>query len=187
MFQFVGRPEFPRRKFFESKSLTQRIPSKEPVIMNKITIALLGSVALSLCGCGHWWGIPGNGHIVTENRSVSDFSQLQAEGMFEIDWRSGPPSLSITTDQNLLQYIDSTVVENRLKLRSHEDLRPTHRIKVVVSSSTRSAARMTGATRLNVGQLSGSKFALETTGGGQGDTRWECERAARRHDRCQQA
>jgi Putative auto-transporter adhesin, head GIN domain len=132
--------------------------------MNKITIAALAVSALFLTGCDHWLGIRGNGHIVTDNRAVGNFTELEAGGAFDIEWRSGPPALSITTDENLLQYIDNRIVDHRLRLRSHENLRPTHSIKVLVTSPTRSAAKLTGACRLSASDLTGARFALETTG-----------------------
>src|SRR5438132_8053860 len=62
--------------------------------MNKITMAFLAGLVLVAAGC-RWGGIMGNGHIVTDTRSVTDFSEIEANGGFQIEWRSGPPSLSI--------------------------------------------------------------------------------------------
>jgi Putative auto-transporter adhesin, head GIN domain len=131
--------------------------------MNKITIALLAGLILSTAGC-RWAGIIGNGHIVTDNRSVSDFSEIQADGGFQIEWRSGPPSVSITIDENLLRYIDSQNIDHRLRLHSHGNIWSSHGIKVAISSSTRSGAKLTGAARLTANQLSGHTFAIESTG-----------------------
>jgi len=131
--------------------------------MNKITIAFLAGLILFTAGC-RWGGIVGNGHIVTDTRSVSDFSEIQADGGFQIEWRSGPPSLSITTDENLLRYVDSQNVDHRLQLHSHGNIWSSHGIKVAISSSTRSGAKLTGAARLTANQLSGHSFAIESTG-----------------------
>ena len=131
--------------------------------MNKITIAFLAGLILSTAGC-RWGGIIGNGHIVTDTRSVSDFSEIQAGGGFEIEWRNGPPSLSITTDENILPHIESQNVDHRLRLHTNGSIWSSHTIKVAVSSPTRSGARLTGAARLTANQLSGHSFAIESTG-----------------------
>src|ERR1700726_4194174 len=131
--------------------------------MNKITIAFLAGLILSAAGC-RWGGIMGNGHIVTDTRSVGEFSEIEADGGFQIEWRSGPPSLSITTDENLLRYVDSQNIDHRLRLHSHGSIWSSHGTKVVVSSSTRSGARLTGAARLTAKQLTGHSFAIESTG-----------------------
>src|SRR5437016_14038511 len=125
--------------------------------MNKITIAFFAGLILLAAGC-RWGGIMGNGHIVTDTRSISDFSEIEANGGFQIEWRTGPPSLTITTDENLLKYISNEVEDNRLRLHSRGNLWSTHGVKVVVSSSTRTGARLTGAARLTAKQPSGLSF-----------------------------
>ena len=49
-------------------------------------------------------------------------------------------------------------------MRTHEQIWPTHGIKIVISSPTRTAARIRGAVRLTAKQLTGPKFALEGSG-----------------------
>jgi Putative auto-transporter adhesin, head GIN domain len=131
--------------------------------MNRITISVLTTFIILVTGCG-WPGIQGNDHITTDQRTVTAFSEIEAEGAFEIEWRSGAPALSITTDENLLPYIENRNIDNRLRLHSRGRIRPTHGVKIVVSSPTRSAAKLTGATRLTASQLSSAKFAVESTG-----------------------
>jgi hypothetical protein len=131
--------------------------------MNRITISVLTTFIILVTGC-EWLGVRGNGHITTDQRTVTAFSEIEAEGAFEIEWRSGAPALSITTDENLLPYIENRNIDNRLRLHSRDRIRPTHGVKIVVLSPTRSAAKLTGATRLTASQLSGAKFAVESTG-----------------------
>jgi Putative auto-transporter adhesin, head GIN domain len=131
--------------------------------MNRITITVLTTFIILVTGC-EWLGIRGNGHITTDQRTVTAFSEIEAAGAFEIEWRSGAPALSITTDENLLPYIENRNIDNRLRLHSRDRIRPTRGVKIVVSSPTRSAAKLTGATRLTANQLSGAKFAVESTG-----------------------
>ena len=131
--------------------------------MKKITIVFLAACVVSTTGC-HWVGIHGNGHIKTDERSVSAFANIDIRGAFTVDWQSGAPSVSITTDENLLPYVDSNVSADTLHLRTREQIRPTHGIRVVISSPTRAGARISGAVKLAAKQLSGSKFALESRG-----------------------
>ena len=132
--------------------------------MNKITISCV--CALLIWGCD-WQGIRGNGKIITDQRTIADFSEIHTHGgAFKIEWRSGPPSLSITTDENLLAHIETRKIDNHLELHARERLRPTHGhgITVLVSSSTRSGAKLRGASDLNVPGLTGPRFAVESTG-----------------------
>jgi len=131
--------------------------------MKKITIVFLSVCIAFASGC-RWVGIRGNGHIKTEERTINTFTEIDIGGAFEIEWRSGSPALGITTDENLLPYIESEVSGDTLRLRTHDQIWPTHGIKVVISSPTRAAARIRGAVKLTANQLTGPKFALEASG-----------------------
>jgi hypothetical protein len=132
-------------------------------LMKKITIVFL-TVCVALTAACRWIGVRGNGHIQTDDRTVSAFTEIDAGGAFEIEWLSGSPALGITTDENLLSYIKSDVSGNTLHLRTHEQIWPTHGIKVAIASPTRSGARISGAVKLTAKQLTGPKFALEASG-----------------------
>ena len=131
--------------------------------MKKIIFVFLAACVVLAVGC-RWVGIRGNGHIKTEDRPISAFTEIDAGGAFEIEWQSGSPALRITTDENLLSYVESDVSGDTLRLRTHDQIWPTHGIKVVITSPTRAAARIRGAVKLTVKQLTGPKFALEASG-----------------------
>jgi hypothetical protein len=131
--------------------------------MKKSYLSILAIVAVLLSGCD-WVGIRGNGHIVTDKRTVTEFSDIKTGGAFEIEWQRGAPSLSITTDSNLLRYIENRIEGKTLHLESHDQLRPTRRIKVVVTSPMLTGVSAAGATRFTAKELSGPKFYLETAG-----------------------
>jgi hypothetical protein len=131
--------------------------------MKKIAIVFLTVCIALACGC-RWVGIRGNGQIETDNRTIGAFAEIDAGGAFEIEWQSGSPALSITADENLLSYVEGDVSGETLHLRTHEQIWPTHGIKVVISSSTRIGARIRGAVKFTAKQLTGPKFALEAKG-----------------------
>ena len=131
--------------------------------MRKILIVLLAGCVVLVVGC-HLPGVRGNGQIKTEERPIATFANLDASGAFEIEWQNGPPVVRVTTDGNLLPYIENNVSEDTLHLRTRGHLWPTHGIKVVISSPTRAGGRIRGAVKLTVKQLSGPIFALESKG-----------------------
>src|SRR6266699_4577354 len=131
--------------------------------MRKILIVLLVGCVVVVAGC-HLPGVRGNGRIKTEERQVGTFANLDAGGAFDIEWESGSPALRITTDENLLPYIENNVSDDTLRLHTREHVWPTHGIKVVISSPTRTGGRIKGAVKLTVKQLSGPIFALECKG-----------------------
>jgi Putative auto-transporter adhesin, head GIN domain len=124
---------------------------------------ILTFAALTLGGC-HWSGIRGNGHLITENRPVDEFTSIEAEGAFDIEWTSGSPSCTIRTDENLLSHVETSMSGRKLRLEWHGQLHPTHGMKVKLSSRSMSGARLTGAVRLSATRLSGNGFYLDGTG-----------------------
>ena len=141
---------------------------RAPIFMKRTTIILLPLLCMCLVfSCCRWLGVRGNGKIKTEQREISDFSELQAGGAFEIDWRSGPPSITLTTDENLLPYVESEVRDNQLRLHLRERVLPTKGLKVTISSSNRTGSKLTGASELIAHQLTGDSYALQTTGAGE--------------------
>ena len=131
--------------------------------MRKILTVLLTGCVVLVAGC-HLPGIRGNGHIKSEERSLVSFVNLDAGGAFEIEWQNGSPALRITTDENLLRYVESNVSDDTLHLRTRGHIWPTHGIKVVISSPTRAGGKIRGAVKLTAKQLSGPIFALEAKG-----------------------
>jgi len=131
--------------------------------MRKILTVLLAGCVVLIAGC-HLPGVRGNGHIKTEERSVVSFVNLDAGGAFEIEWQNGSPALRITTDENLLRYVESNISDDTLHLRTRGHVWPTHGIKVVISSPTRAGGKIRGAVKLTAKQLSVPVFAVESKG-----------------------
>ena len=131
--------------------------------MKRISIFTISAAALLFGGCD-WAGIKGNGHVITEQRSITEIKEIVASGGLRIEWHSGAPGLSITTDKNLLQYIDNQISGNTLRLRTRERVRPTHSIKISVSSAQLNGAQLSGAVDLVAKQIAGPKFYVRATG-----------------------
>jgi hypothetical protein len=131
--------------------------------MSKSTIFILAAASIFLSSCD-LAGIRGNGHMRTEERPISDFTEIAGSGGLRIEWHSGAPALSVTTDENLLPYVETRTSANILHLRTRERVRPTHGIKVIVSSTSLNGADLSGAVDLTAKQISGPKFYLRSRG-----------------------
>ena len=129
--------------------------------MKKTIFAVVVLFALAGCDIG---GIRGNGHLVTEQANLDPFINIDTGGAFRIEWHSGAPSAAITVDENLMQYIEMEVRDKVLHIRTTRSVRPTHSIRLTVTSNVLEGASFSGASRLDAHQLSGAKFYLETRG-----------------------
>jgi Putative auto-transporter adhesin, head GIN domain len=129
--------------------------------MERIVIATFFAVALAACDVA---GLRGNGHVVSEQRDLAPFRNLDIRGAFDVDWRSGSPSVSVTTDENLMQFVQLSVSEGTLHASTTRSVHPTHSIKLKLAGRTLEAANFSGASRLHAYALSGPRFSLETSG-----------------------
>ncbi|HEX8279789.1 MAG TPA: DUF2807 domain-containing protein, partial [Chthoniobacterales bacterium] len=103
--------------------------------MKLATLGALAFALLFLNAC-HWVGEKGNGRVTTENRPIGNFTKIEADGAFEVVWgTAAAPALSITTDENLLQYMRTTLSGETLKIEWIKPLRGTRGIKVAISSA----------------------------------------------------
>jgi hypothetical protein len=149
--------------FLESSRALRCISMKRH-IMKKINLvaASLFLVLLST-GCD-WRGIRGNGRIKTETRPVTAFTRVDAGGFYKLEWHPGPPSLSLTTDENLLPRIRSGMQGDLLKITMHDSIAPTHGIKIVITSPSLTGAVLSGALNFNAAEVNGGTFALQSGG-----------------------
>jgi hypothetical protein len=136
---------------------------KIPIMKNKLPILALSFLLLLSAGCD-WRGVRGNRNIKTEQRPVTSFNRIEAGGFYDIQWQPGPPSLSITTDENLLSHIETSIIGTALKIETHGQIAPSHGIKVIITSESLGGAELSGALRLSASQLSGDRFVLDTSG-----------------------
>ena len=132
--------------------------------MKILPFLALAVVTMSLTACDVDLGIRGNGHVVTVQQQVGTFSEVSGRGSLRIEWKSGAPSLSITTDENLTEYFEARTTGNRLELRMRDKVRPTHGIKVAITSPSLNGAKLSGATDLTAHGVTGPSFAVQTTG-----------------------
>lgn len=130
---------------------------------NKNLTAALSLLVLLSSGCD-WRGIRGNGDIKTEQRPVTAFTRVDAGGFYEIEWHPGAPSFSLTTDENLLSHVKTSVEGNQLKIETQDSIAPSHGVKVAITSPSLDGATLSGAVKLNADRLSGATFGLETSG-----------------------
>ncbi|MBA3962634.1 MAG: DUF2807 domain-containing protein [Chthoniobacterales bacterium] len=120
-------------------------------------------LTLLFAGCD-WHHVRGNGETKTETRPVSAFTQIEASGYYELEWSPGNPSLSITTDENLLSHISTSVQGSQLKIDIDGPIAPSHGITIIVSSPSLTTAELSGAVDFTAKPINGAKFSLETSG-----------------------
>ena len=100
-----------------------------------LTLALL--VSVSTVSAQNWGSkkARGNGSIVTEDRSIDEFSKLKVSGSFRVVLTSDrTKELSIKTDENLMDYIITEVKDGSLviKMKNNYYLKPSNHKAIAV-------------------------------------------------------
>lgn len=75
----------------------------------------------SAAGCG---GVAGSGRVVSQDRTYTPFQRIEVRGSASVKVVSGAGALSVITDDNLLPYVTTQIVGDRLIVdeREHRSL-----------------------------------------------------------------
>jgi hypothetical protein len=117
-------------------------------------VALCGwmaTFALLLAGCSFITGptVTGSGNLVTKQYPLTDFTRISAGNVFDVTVKPGSPaSVSVTVDDNLVEYLDVTTSGDqlRLHLKSNTNVRNAT-LKAVVTVPELTAFELSGASK----------------------------------------
>ncbi len=92
--------------------------------MKQYILYALLIVSVFMSGCEVLWDcLEGDGDVTTEERVSSSFTSIESAMEMDVTIRSGTTSkVLITTDQNLLNYIETTITDGKLKISVDEDV-----------------------------------------------------------------
>jgi len=110
----------------------------------------LFSLIILVGGCREIAGerIKGSGHVITENRSTSDFNSIDVSGAIDVYVRQdSATSVKVEADDNILEYIEVHTEGSRLEIYTENNirLRPSNKIKVYISSPEYKEIQVSGA------------------------------------------
>lgn len=121
-----------------------------------------------MSGCGVLRpGIVGSGFVQTEARTVAAFDQIDVSGFATVNVVGGQhQSVVVTTDDNLLPYVETQVENGRLKIKSREKIKPKSKLFVDVTVPGLRAAKVSGAGDLFLSQIVADHLELTISGAG---------------------
>jgi hypothetical protein len=140
------------------------IPIRPLLTLKLATLAGLGLVLLLLSSCDFVGGVKGNGRITSESRTIGEFSNIEADGAFEVKWTPGAPALTIRTDENLMEYMRTETSGGKLRIEWAKPLRGTRGITVNIASSSLRAVQLNGAVRFVASNIAGGDLFLDGNG-----------------------
>lgn len=134
----------------------------------KIFIAIL--VLVSVNTNAQFKKIKGNGDETTKTRTVGSFNNLSVAGSFDVELLKGNEGeITITTDSNLIDYIETTVKDNVLKIKFKQGYtyRSFKSIKLKVAFNSIESIKISGSGEVVSNDvINGNSLELNLSGSG---------------------
>jgi hypothetical protein len=122
--------------------------------------------------------VKGNGKLVTQDRSVGSFDEIQSFGSFDIVITDGSAhKVTVEAEENLQQYIIVETEGDKLNIRHKkgENFRATETITIRVTAPTIEAIRLSGSGNVKSSNLLEGSNSFEIKSSGSGNIQLELE------------
>lgn len=135
----------------------------------RITLLLSALLAIGISSCGE--RIKGNGNRTVETRNTGSFTGVKLEESFDVELSTGPLSVVVEADENLMEFVSTRVNGNELEITSDDNvrLRSKKPILIKISLPSYSNIAVSGSGRINaVNTLeTANELTLRNSGSGQ--------------------
>jgi hypothetical protein len=125
------------------------------------------AVILTACDMN---AVRGSGKVITENRNVSGFSEVEVNGTGRlIVEQDGNEALTIETDDNLMPYLKSEVRDGKLRIGTEglANLRPSSNIIYRLSAKHLGGISVSGSMEVDARKIHTDEFAISVSGAGE--------------------
>lgn len=130
-------------------------------------LVILGAFAIA--GCRDWgiMGVRGNGKVVTDERNIADFTELELGGAYSVDVKvGGKPSLVISGEENIIKYIKTYVEGDRLIVDTRKNISPRKEIRIKITVPKLDALDASGACDVYAENIKSERFSIDLSGAG---------------------
>ena len=140
----------------------------------EFVIAMMAAVSFVGCNVsihglvGSVSGVQGSGVEMTEAREIEDFDSLCLEGHGTVTISVGQEtSLTVTTDDNLVELIETKVEGGVLKIKPTESINAKSGLKFDITTPSLKRIEVAGAADININDAAGDELLIEISGAGQ--------------------
>ncbi len=141
-------------------------------------MAAIAVVGLSSCHYRNSRHVSGNGRVTAEQRTVTGFTGIETRGDIDIIVSQGSFNVRVEADQNLLQYIETSVTDGRLvvRFRDHLSIYNDDDVKVYVSAPELNYFATSGSGNINGrGKIADkTRMGVKVAGSGDVELQLDC-------------
>ena len=141
--------------------------------MKKLILTSLILTMTFSANAQNWWGgkrVKGNGKVVTETRTTSDYDVISVGGSFDVVLVKGKEGkITIEAESNLMKYIITEVSGDKLKIRfkKNTNIRTTRRLLVTVPFQDLEKVSIGGSGNIHSKEvIKANKFTMSVAGSG---------------------
>ena len=130
----------------------------------RIVLVLIAMAMLAACGSNQ---VTGDGKTVTKTRAVQQFNQIKISGAYRVKITQGTqPSLSITTDSNIIPLVITKVTGQQLLINNKAGVsfRLTEPVLIQIVVKDLNQVVASGANALTISKLNTENLKLDTSG-----------------------
>ncbi|MEJ0105333.1 MAG: head GIN domain-containing protein [Bacteroidota bacterium] len=133
--------------------------------------AIAMAVIFTSCRFVEGQRIKGDGNVSTEKRSVTGFTGVETHGSIDIEISQGDYKVTVESDQNIIPYIVTEVVNGHLQVRFKDDFHGYNysSAKVYVTAPALNAFEVHGSGNINGKGLISDNGSMEINVSGSGD------------------
>jgi len=138
---------------------------------NRLILILSGILLLGFTSCiESFLCIDGDGFVASELRSVKAFQSIENTTEYDIIYKkSDTTGILITTDLNLMDHIETEVVNNTLEIKTRPRtacLNFSKRSVITIAGPDLKSVLLSGSGSLNADEMSGDKVSIKLSGSG---------------------
>ena len=110
----------------------------------------------------------GNGNVVSVQKDIAPFTSLDFGGNYTVNLEHGDrPSMTIKTDENLLEYINVESYNDKLYINNMHTLSGTEGIEINITYTTLDDISSSGSSTIkNIGSLKADHLKIDMSGAG---------------------
>ena len=132
-----------------------------------LILFLITTTIITIISCHNVNKIKGSGNIISENRELTNFSSINLIGGIDVNIKfSDKYNCTVVSDENLIPYIKTEVVNNNLQISINKNYSSIEGIEVNVNAPEYDEVSISGSGDINIIDFKNDNLSLNISGSG---------------------